>query len=353
MEETTPMRTNPSIFLHGRLPRFFCLQLLMLFLGIGSPCRAETSSRPDPEGVPTQVEAGVFVLDLSTIDEVEQTFGADFYLYLSWRDARLAVEPSEGSPLGRVPLEEVWHPRVGVLNLRSFQKHFDELVEVSQDGTVFYRQRFFGQLGTELDYREFPFDEHELPIIVVSFEYAADEVEFQTVPGGRFGSDRISLLGWKVGPIVASVDMPEEQQLFDRRTVSRLDVRIPVTREPGFYLWKIVFPLTLIVAMSWAVFWINPSNLGAQVSVASLSFLILRVFWFNIQYLLPKTSYLNRIDIFLLGSTLLVFLAFVEAVCTGWFAGRDRTPLAERIDQWAWRLFPFGLLFLVLFGLLL
>jgi len=299
------------------------------------------------------VEAGVFVLDLSTIDEVGQTFGADFYLYLRWRDARLAVEPSEGPLARRVSLEEVWHPRAGVLNLRSFQKHFDELVEVSQDGTVFYRQRFFGQLGTELDYREFPFDEHELPITVVSFEYTADEVEFQTVPGGRFGSDRIALLGWKVGPIVASVDMSEEQHLFDRRTVSLLNVSIPVKRESGFYLWKIIFPLTLIVVMSWSVFWINPRNLAAQVSVASLSFLILRVFWFNIQYLLPKASYLHRIDIFLLGGTLLVFLAFVEAICTSWLAGQGQALIAERIDQWAWRLFPFGLLFLFLFGFLL
>ena len=299
------------------------------------------------------MEVGVFVLDLSTIDEVEQTFGADFYLYLRWRDARLAVESSEGSSSRRVSLEEVWHPRAGVLNLRSFQRHLEELVEVSQDGTVLYTQRFFAQLGIELDYQEFPFDEHELPITVVSFEYAADEVEFKTVPEARFGSDRISLVGWEVGPILASVDMPEAQSVFDRRTVSRLNVRIPVTREPGFYLWKIIFPLTLILAMSSSVFWINPSNLSAQISVASLSFLILRVFWFNIQYLLPKASYLNRIDLFLLGSTLLVFFAFVEAICTGWFAWRGQTTLAERIDQWARRLFPFVLFLLFLFTLLL
>jgi len=36
-------------------------------------------SRPDPEGVPTKVSVGIVFLDVTKIDDVNQTFTADFY----------------------------------------------------------------------------------------------------------------------------------------------------------------------------------------------------------------------------------------------------------------------------------
>ena len=42
----------------------------------------------------------------------------------------------------------------------------------------------------------------------------------------------------------------------------------PHTRKTGYYFLKILAPLILIVAMSWVVFWIDPTEAGTQISVA-------------------------------------------------------------------------------------
>ena len=53
--------------------------------------------------------------------------------------------------------------------------------------------------------------------------------------------------------------------------------------------------------MSWAVFWINPRYLPAQVGVSTSAVLTLIAFQFSLGYLLPKVSYLTRADRFVMG----------------------------------------------------
>jgi len=46
------------------------------------------------------------------------------------------------------------------------------------------------------------------------------------------------------------------------RIVPRLDFRLLADRDEGYYIWKVIVPLCLIVLMAWAVFWINPEAIG-------------------------------------------------------------------------------------------
>lgn len=54
-----------------------------------APCTVPpriADTRPDPEGVPTRVSAGLYVLDIAAINDVGQSFTARFALSLRWRD---------------------------------------------------------------------------------------------------------------------------------------------------------------------------------------------------------------------------------------------------------------------------
>ena len=99
-------------------------------------------------------------------------------------------------------------------------------------------------------------------------------------------------------------------------------------------------PLIVIVCMSWAVFWINPDQLGVQIGVASTSILTLIAFLFSLSSVLPPISYLTRMDFFVFSSLVLVFLAFGEAMLTCTLATQDRLSLARRIDVFARWIFP-------------
>jgi hypothetical protein len=111
-------------------------------------------------------------------------------------------------------------------------------------------------------------------------------------------------------------------------------------RQIGFYLWKFIIPLSFIVFMSWAVFLIDPANLGVQIGIATSSVLTLIAFYLHLGSLLPQISFLTRLDDFIFGATVLVFLAFGEAISTGVLARIGQESRALLIDRWCRGLFP-------------
>jgi hypothetical protein len=86
--------------------------------------------------------------------------------------------------------------------------------------------------------------------------------------------------------------------------------------------------------------------------VATSAILTLIAFQFSLGYMLPRLSYLTRADRFLIGSTLLVFMAFGEALWTSYLATHDQEEQAVAIDRKARILFPlgFGLVLLISFA---
>ena len=99
-------------------------------------------------------------------------------------------------------------------------------------------------------------------------------------------------------------------------------------------------PLVLIIFMSWAVFWINPKEAGTQIGVSTASMLTLIAYRFTVDLLVPKVSYMTRLDIFILGSTFLVFLSLLQVIITSTLMRNGRDVLSLRIDNFSKFIFP-------------
>ena len=112
--------------------------------------------RPAADAGPTEVSVGIWIVDISNIDSAQQSFTAEIALVLRWKDPRLA---HTGSGVVRYPLEQVWHPRVGIANeTASVIRKLPEWVDVEPDGTLIYRQRYAGAFTQPLRLQSFPFD---------------------------------------------------------------------------------------------------------------------------------------------------------------------------------------------------
>jgi hypothetical protein len=102
----------------------------------------------------------------------------------------------------------------------------------------------------------------------------------------------------------------------------------------------VILPLCLIVAMSWCVFWINPAQYGPQIGLSATSMLTLIAFIFATTNMVPKLGYLTLLDRFIVGSTILVFLALVESLTTIYLVSQEKKELARRIDKYSRLIFP-------------
>jgi len=308
------------------------------------------AKRPEEWRGPTTVHFFVFVIDIDQIDDANQSFRANVYTRWRWTDKRLA---DPGGATRQMPLHEVWNPHVLLANrVGLLPTSLPEVVEVKPDGTVQYRQRYTGQLSQPLNLSEFPMDKHTFTIHFISAAYTADQLKF--VPDVAIGggpivaggiAQELSLPDWKmlkyeVLPLAYSVIGDIETPGFA--------LRFEAERYRAYYLWQIVLPLAVVVAMSWTAFWVERDKVGVRLAVGTSSILTLIAYRLVLASLLPRLPYMTRMDHFTVGSTLLVFLALVAVVWTSYLFDRHHEAQARRVDLGARLAFP--TIFLLLLG---
>jgi len=313
-----------------------------------APMGIRTDVRPDQPGIPTTVTVAFFLVDLTEVDDVGQSLTGDFMVLQTWTDPRL--EELAGC---QIPLTDVWHPQLDFLNsgvLTARRSGPADQVDIATGGVVQHQQRYYGSLATYHSLREFPFDQQAFPISLLSPEYAEDEVTLAVNEAQTGRRNVLNISDWTIDSTSATTGTYVTETIG--RRLSTYEFRISAKREAGFYIWKVIVPLILIVAMSWTVFWVSPAQFGPQIGLSATAMLTLIAFQFALVNVLPRLAYFTVLDEFIVGSTVIVFLALVEAVAASFLVSKERTPLALRVDavcRWA---FPaaFVVLIVLVFG---
>jgi hypothetical protein len=301
-----------------------------------------TDQRPDPEGPPTEVSIGIRMFDLSEINDVKQTLTGDFIVGLTWTDPRLSDFAG-----CQVPLSRVWSPQLDFFNSGRLFKRLSDHVDIGPNGRVRYIQRYSGSLASYHNLKAFPFDAQKFRIWLSSLEY--DEKEVQLVVDEKITGRRklLNISDWTINGVKGTIDRTFAEGLGQYH--SMYEFQISAQRQTGFYLWKVILPLCLIVFMSWAVFWISPAQFGPQIGLSATSMLTLIAFQFATANILPKISYFTILDKFITGSTILVFLALLESLSTTFLVASEHTKLALRVDNVCRIAFPLTFLIMVAF----
>ncbi len=303
--------------------------------------------RPDAEGPPTLVSVGVRLTDLREINDVKQTLTADFGVLLNWTDARLSqLNGCE------ISLDKVWSPSVSVLNSGSLITSRPREVAIGPGGQVTYFQRYYGSLASHHTLHDFPFDKHKLVITLFPFDSPASKVQLSVNVDFTGRRDLLSISDWTIKSVEARTRSLEPGYKFGK-AVSVFDLEIVAHRIASYYLWKVILPLCLIVAMSWCVFWIPPLSSGTQIGLSSTSMLTLIAFIFATSNMVPELGYLTRLDQFIIGSTIIVFLSLLESVLTSNLVSHETKGVVTfSVDRVCRIVFPMAfvtMIFLVFF----
>ncbi len=303
------------------------------------------SVRPNKDGPPTEITVDVIIINLLNIDEVDESFRIDFLVSTYWSDPRLA-DPSLGSDIRRVKLEDIWHPDIDIINKRSLEIR-RAVVRVDSKGSVEHHTRYFGNISTPLDLKEFPFDTQQLIIEL----YSTRQVGAVTLKGDP---KRTSIVegntpeGWNISEIEIDTHPYSVRLKGEEDALEVIDFTIDAKRLPGYYLWKLYLPLGLIVMMAWLVFWINPVHFGPQMGLTTASVFTLIAFLIGMGDDLPQINYLTKADTFVMGCMLLVFGAVAEAVIASRLSNLGKNQLAVKIDKWVRWLYPSFFILLII-----
>jgi len=299
--------------------------------------------RPNADSGPTEISVGMWMTDISSIDSAQETFTAEIAVVLRWKDPRLV---HTGNGVVRYPLEQIWHPRVGIVNeTNSVSRKMPDSIEVEPDGMITYRQRYVGAFTQPLRLQSFPFDRQTFRVQLVAVRYQSTEVIF--VPDQVWVRDGIKGAGG-ISPSVTLPDWTIEKwelkplvyALAPHHQYSSYAFEFTAARNVSHYILKVMFPLVLIVIMSWAVFWMDPIHSNSQISIAITSMLTLIAYRFSTDNQLPRLPYMTRLDTFILMGTVLIFFSLIEVITTTVLETNHRAPLAKTIDRCCRLIFP-------------
>ena len=324
--------------------RLLCLASLTLTgttLAADDAALAESlmrGERPSMDGEPTVIEVGVYLMDIDEIDDVDQRFSVDLFLVARWQDPRLALPEAERQGRKRaLSFDEIWTPRVLVLNDRGLTPQLPQRVDIDDLGNVTYRNRLSGELAANLEFRDFPFDVQRLPIDLVSYAHTADELRFSPHSAIVSQPDQFSIEGWQLRPL-----QPETGVFVaphNGAELPRLTYVVEAHRNSNYYVLTMLVPMSLIIFMAWTVFWLQPDIVPSRIAISTASIFSLIALGVSIRLSLPKISYLTKADLFVLGCTLMVFGALGIAVIGSRWAnsGRmERALKANAIARWVY-----------------
>lgn len=301
-----------------------------------------SGARPGAGNGPTEVTIGLYLIDVSSVTASDESFTADLFMLLRWRDPRLAEVFAAAE---RVPLDEVWTPPVLIVNRRQVESSFPELAEIEPDGTVVVRQRVSGTFAAPLDLHDFPLDRQRFFIRFAIPGYTPEEIRLVPPPSDLAGSSRaanFTISDWELGEISVRA---EPYRIGDsRREIAGYILAFEGRRHIGYWAGTAFTSVAIIIAMSCLVFWLDPKFVAPRLSVAVTSMLTLIAYRFLLGGVLPRLSYLTRMDFFLTGATVLVLLSVVQVVWTTTAEDRDHHRSARRINLHSRWLFPLGFL---------
>jgi hypothetical protein len=304
---------------------------------------------------PTEVFIGMHVVEMRTVDTRTESFYADFYLWLRFKNAGLSeerltqlierLEPVNGKFEGKEPVDDK---------------------VVGDERYVCYRVT--GTFFFVPDLKKYPFDTQVLSLTVENATLEVDDLVFVDdvksyeragTPEVRWGlSPRLAIPDYqlrKVERVVSQSDYPtnfgdpEKDKAGTR--YSRFSLKVSFEREYWSYAFKILIPLLIILAMAYLVFFLPASQLDTAASVAMTALLSCMAYNVAVSQNMPEIGYLVLSDKFFISTYVLLLLTLAQTFVTFIVDDGGRPELALKIDKASRVVFPFLVLAIFVFFL--
>jgi hypothetical protein len=316
--------------------RSFLLLIILLIISSITPVSAEGESNllpPNTEGQ-TAVAINLFISDILSIDEKEETFEVDGFLSAEWVDGRLAFDKEEfGYPwktyrnerVIKKLEEDIWWPDLYLVYAKGDRRIINSFIEVYPDGLVHYEEKFVATIKRPFLLESFPFDNHTLDLTISTFSYTDYEVVFTS-------EYELEPFEWETN----------EWRITDTGTITVDTINgypyasytLGIRRLPWFYISKFVLPLVLIITISWAVFWMDYDSVSIadRVEISLTSVLTVVAFDFVSSEFLPKLSYFTTLDLIMIISYVILSLTILETLLSYILTKRGASIKSQKLD---------------------
>ena len=322
----------------------------------------------------------VKIKNISNIDVKNNTFNGDLTVSVSWKIEKLHPLSKEHMIVDATK-DEYWYcmftpdefekMQIGEVffeNINSIQQN-ENLIEDQYNFNIsdqLYHHKIYekdeknfveithekkGNFTFANDYnlKAFPFDRQILKIKIAdtsrSSEWLKLFVDNWTVLRLQDFKSNGDILEWKI--VDTYSNYYNEVDPVNSYVSSGVELVFEIERNFQYYIFKVIFPIILILLVSWSVFWVHPKELESKLTITIVCLLSLIAYNFVIDKDLPKLSYLTILDY-------IVLLSYVFATIPNFISiysfekHRKKQPIWQIVDRKSRIYGPLIYLFLVL-----
>ena len=151
-------------------------------------------------------------------------------------------------------------------------------------------------IQNDFNLQTFPFDKQTLKIAYSSSNDIDDyemSNKWNTYNAINYFTKTQKINGWDIkGFNLYNTIEEDEQDGF----VSTAVIEIEIVRQHGYYVYKVLIPILLILMVCWSVVWVDPKELESRLTITIVCLLSLIAYNFVIDSELPKLEYLTVMD---------------------------------------------------------
>ena len=116
--------------------------------------------------------------------------------------------------------------------------------------------------------------------------------------------------------------------------VSGVNIEIYIERQHGYYIYKVLIPILLILMVCWSVVWVDPKQLESRLTITIVCLLSLIAYNFVIDSELPKLEYLTVMDWIILVSYFYATIPnFISVISFRLY--KTNRPLSDKIELYS------------------
>jgi len=285
--------------------------------------------RPDKT---VSVSVDISIISISALDLEKMEIRVELYLQQSWTDerCRYKVMPRQereitlnGHGLEDLHnlLNHLWMPDTFFVNAKETQGHEtpqpQQNTKVAFTGMVTHSSRLTVTGACPMSLWMFPFDRQHCSIILQSYSFNADQVEYSWDLDDPINFEHTLDYQDRMMPEVLLVGYRLSNETVERKrgwSRSQLSFDFYMERPLGHYMFDLYLPAVCIVFMSWINFWLTRSAAPERVGLGMTIVLTLTTHMANANSNLPKTSYPKAIGVYLSVCFVFTFAGLVENI---------------------------------------
>jgi len=216
--------------------------------------------------------------------------------------------------------------------------------------SILYKTKGQYKFKNDFNFRSFPFDKQKIKIFVYQSRYELGA--YQASISDWTKRELLALekqnpiTGWNI--IGNKIDYktykgPNDQLYFDG-----VELTLDIERKSGYYIFKVILPIILILIVCWSAVWINPKEIESRLTITIVCLLSLIAYNFVIDSEMPKLEYLTIMDYIVLISYIYATIPNFLSIAAFNLIGKNK-KLCQKYENYGKR---YGLLSYLMFILL-